>query len=351
MISGPVGCIVIKYRNRSYYLFSDKHNSTEGMCTNPESISFIQYVTNKLSDDNPVDFYIESPFVLTDIDSYPTSSTDNFDMIESLQYELWDCMRRDKSTSEFMPNGWIHYCDIRDIYEDTKFANNIRISASANPLSNSMCVKVLNKLLRCNYKLEEENNVISKVNEVIAHTQFILNNSRRILDSFVTEVFDPPYASAEGKLSDDFNNRVERMRWMTSEFDGKRVHRVCKQLLKLNEDERCLITSWIDRRFNEEYHNACVRFNRWKCVVNKLIFGGDMYDNIREEPVLITIAIGSLAMDAYTLARSFYHNESDSVIFFTGLAHTGNYVDFFTNSGGMIVDELSPISGKERCLV
>lgn len=351
LVSGPVGVVVVTHSEHTYVLFCDKHNSTSGMCAEcrPQDgcVTVHQLMNKVLSSGKRENFFIESPFVLKDTKSSSSYTDDKdvgLDIIEQLQVSMFKSMMRDKRGSKYMPSGYVHYCDIRDVYTNNKYSGAVRMSYSANPLSNSWSVMKLNKHLGNMKKFAKA------VNAVDAHTSFILSNARRIVESFVTPNFDPP----KGCDNSDFNDRVERMKLMTSTYKGAhRVHRVCKQLLKLGEGDRRSILEWMWARFERELDIAYDIFEVWRKKIQWYISSGEpsMYEDVRELPISTTVAFGSLIMDVYLLARMMYYDDSSISYTYTGAAHVDNYIDYFVRNGGRVESvsrHLQP--EQERCI-
>ena len=389
-ISGPVNIRVLVFRDRTFYLFSDRHNSKEGGCessggqcadfnknnttnTKNNCITFPYFVHKFLLKGNKsggmIDFYLESPFVIIDDVPNIKPDMDGLDYIDTLQVVMRPSLMRSKDKSVYMPHGRVHYTDIRDIYDKGYDPDGLRRSNSANPLSFSWIVKKLNRAIESG----NISNIIQTIDFSISLISFVLDNAKLIFKAYTSE-FNPPKCSFIGVESDNYNKRIGRMSSVTSVFNGKRVHRVCKQLLKLNKRDSDMILRWATSRFDNELKHSNERFEEWKTDILSLV---DMpsddnnnrsdsnmsddntyakieqaYEKIRHIPVMISVALGSVIMDIYVLARAIYHDFSKEVIIFGGSAHIDNYLDFFTKSGCDIISVIEPYDdNKERCML
>lgn len=355
---------IVDFRCMRYHLLSDRHNDTSGGCGpvcddmnkkgSGECKTVALYLNDVLMDakrnNRYLNVFIESPYVLTDTTDPPRADITESDIIEQLQVHLEKAMRRDKTVSPYMPWGRIHYIDIRDVYPDVRYRDDgIRLSLSANPLSGSWSVRRITRSAN-----EGFNDIEDVVSEVTDHIQFIISNAKRVFKSFITSDFNPPERLVDCESAVDYNNRVERMRQMTCLVNRRRVHRTAKQLLKLNTEDRSMITNWAKSRFKQELTEARKKFEDWKRRIAWVVASKDvsLYDSYTKElPVLISVVMGSLVMDCYFLARSFYHNQGNMMFVYTGSAHTDNYVEFFQKNGGVVVEVIRPVMGTERCIV
>lgn len=330
-LSGPVAYYKYEFRGRTIRLLADLHNDTTGSCpgdpldyddnyqpvgTDTNSMTLLRYIDHMLT--KGINFYIESPFVLTDSVPKPKPKLSNLDCIDKLTAFYAECLQRDKTQSKYMPKSHIHYVDIRDVY-NTKYVGNIRKSMSANPFSGSWLVRQL--------KTEEDYELGVRL------IRFILDHAEEILEQFIGEYTGLNYDIP----APQWLIRLRNMKLVTSVYKGKRVHRVAKQLLKLNTVDRTAILEWCRRRFTEELSLSYQRYREWTKNLNS------------EAPIMILVPLSSVIMDTYTLARLIYQ-DSRSDIMFAGLAHIDNYRSFFDVHGKMLV-RIMPEDRNMRCII
>lgn len=366
LIEGPVSIRVLTYRQRNYYLFSDRHNSKSGGCYEEcddfnkkrrgKCITLPLFIHDFLKKSNInkklVDFYLESPFVLKDSEPSIVADTTDLDYIDTFQVVMQQSLMRNKSKSEYMPYSHVHYVDIRDVYIDKYEDNGLRRSSSANPLSSSWIVKSINNVI---YDIKDINQLVNVIDVSISLLDFILKNAKLIFESFVGD-FNPPKCNLNNRGCINYNKRLELMNRVTSIMNGTKVHRVAKQLLKLNEEDRNSILSWGREKFNSELANSFELLKEWKNKILSLLTIDNWddiileYEKIKSMPIMITVALGSIIMDIYVLARSMFHDGSDNLIIFGGSAHIDNYLSFFTKNKCNIISVIEPEEGTERCV-
>lgn len=341
-LTGPVAYYKYRFRGRTVRLLADLHNDTTGGCpgnpldyddnhnpigTDSKSMTLLRYVDHMLKKGS--NFYLESPFVLVDSVPGKKSSLSDLDYIDKLTAFFADELQRDKTKSRYVSH--VHYTDIRDVYE-TKYINNRRKATSANPFSG--------KWLAVQLKSKED------FVQGFSLIESILDHSHEILDEFIGEYTGLTYnLPIMGK---SWLERLYNMRKVTSVYKGIRTHRVAKQLLKLDTEDRENVIKWCKKRFDDELLISRQRYNQWVKTV-KNTKNPEKHPKLVEAPIMILIPLSSVIMDTYTIARLIYQ-KSESDIIFAGLAHINNYREFF-DEHGELVTEIMPNERNMRCIV
>lgn len=330
-ISGPVGGVVCSYKNRNLILLSDQHDSTEGACglhcrnicegkiSGYEDCYTLSYYIHSLLIEG-VDLYLESSFVTRDNGVSPIMF-ENPDNIDILLREFHNCFLRDKRLNNYLERSWCHYCDIRDVFDGEYTNNGTRDMKGANPFSGSYLVRYL-----------EDNGDVSNVENLIS---FILKNAKNYFNYFCfgDEYPVPPFRSP---VVDEFLRRSNRR--LESTYNNKKMHRVQKQLEKLDVEDRNKIVMWAMNIFSDELSVSIEIYNRWKVTRERM------------GPVACLVALSSVLMDIYTISRIIYHNNCRDVVVYAGLAHINNYTSFFSQNGGVIEKKIKSLEGLSRCV-
>lgn len=347
-VSGPVVYYKLKFRDRIVRLFADLHNSTEGGCDgdclryneNYQKVGnktscytltrYLDYVFSKNQNKSPINFYFESAFVVKDPRVVIKPSLEGLDHIDRITAIFADSLLRDKSHSLYFPKAHLHYVDIRDFYHTDYNDKGFRKTKSANPFSGSWLAS----------NLTDERSFYQGATLL----RFILDNADEIKDIFLSEEFRIPQYTSDNKFFRYWKERLVETSQLTSTFKGKRVHRVAKQLLKLNSKDRDMIIGWCNRRFEEQKKMSYNTLAEWESQIK---LKGDKAD--RDEPIMVLIPLSSVIMDTYVLARMLYQ-KSSSDVFFAGLAHIHNYLDFFETHGGELLKSAKGTDNKMRCV-
>lgn len=341
-ITGPVKYYKIEFRGRTVKLFADLHNSTEGQCegdclsfdenyeksgSDTDCYTFPRYLDYVFSKNNGIiNFYFESPYVLKDPIEIVKPDIKAFDYIDQITAIFHNSLRRDKSKSEYMPNTHFHYTDIRDVYHTNFDLKGTRKATSANPFSGSW----LQPFLTTKESFRQGATLL----------EFILNRANEIKDMFLSDEFVLPNYNLRGEMSQAWEKRLLNTAFCTSMYNGKKVHRVAKQLFKLNSQDREMVLNWTTRRFRDQLRDSREILSEWKNSSNQSI----------HTPIMILIPLSSIIMDTYVLARMLYQ-KSDIDIFFAGLAHIDNYLNFFQKNGGKIIKLSEGTQKNMRCVV
>lgn len=345
MLSGPISFTEYSWRGVIVRLLADEHNSREGNCrancsthlddgsikrTSSGCVELPLYLHDLLTSDSSVNFMLEYAYCLSDRPLRPERQS-GLDYIDAIAQVMSSSLTREKN-GPYLPN-LVHYTDIRTARVDDvhgEFTANL----GCNPFSG---VWIANYIAR-------EPQV--DVETLIAAVGSILDHADVIADIFLSTRGD----CAEKLQAIDTSNRLLHSKWLPvlanvslvfSEIDGVIMHRVAKQLHKLEASDREIVESWTRRRFSEELENAEQSFSHWAGVLRQ----GGMPTG--EESVCITIALSSVMVDCYAIARMIYHL-AELNVFFAGDAHIDNYKDFFSAEGE--VTEQKENVGR-RCLI
>lgn len=396
-ISGPISYKVYQYKGDYYYCFSDQHFSKDGGCgtdcdrfisateirrNDSGCIDFPLYIHDVLSDANKreenVDFYFESPFVLLDdIPSIPRNDFQSLDYIDTIK----ECMRmallRDKKKSPYMPYCRVHYCDIREVYDQPYNSDGTRISTNANPFSGSWISNLLSTIIKEYNITRDIKSFKRQCNEVYTSVKFILDNSDMLCKVFLVPGFTLPKLGDNVKISDEWKTRVSNIALMMSKYNNQVMHRVAKQLAKVDIETRLSIETWYNTAYKKVLEESHSSLEKWRGYIDKLTSNdgydyiskysrdnsiannisnymiSDEYDYVStfiELPIDILIPISSLLMDVYILGRCMY-NHSNRKYFFAGAAHIRNYCSYLEQNGATIVENKSGMPCSVRCIV
>lgn len=342
-LSGPIEYVSLSWRNRTYILLSDRHNSSEGQCGEMCSDlrepnrpiqgkarceTLTHYLDKQLQEGCSV--FLEASYVLRD-EKRP-ERTENPDMIDQLLWVFHDVLSRKKKN--IYPKSTFHYVDIRDTFYGDYNEKGCRSMMASTPFSSSMIIRSL-----------REGVTPGKLRETSYLLKYIIDNAEQYYQDYVSGT--PSFLACEvlGPITEEFNERLKRCRLLTSKYNKIRMSRVRKQLEKLVPELRNLILHWASERFKYE---LSISREKTKNIELALLQGSPvevLYDSI----LLSIVTLSSIIMDVYTLARSFYHQEGDKTIFYCGGAHIRNYLSFFSLVGAIVESRGSAVS--ERCLL
>jgi hypothetical protein len=350
-ISGPVAYYKYEFKGRHVKLFADLHNSTEGEClslehqpclefdpkgnkigTNDKCLSLTRFLDKALNEQGLINFYFESAFVLRD--SLPINvTTQGLDYIDQITVLFAKSLMRDKSLSPYKAH--VHYVDIRSAYNsDFQPGSQKRQVISCNPFSGSWLVA----MLRNGYLMKN----------AIEDLRFIIDNAWKIFDSVTGERYfefeETDFIPPRGWIE-----RMGNVSRITSTFNGKRIHRVGKQLMKLSPGDRKNLLEWAREKFEKERQKSIQSLKRLSEEnVNSNDWRND--DDLADRCVMVLIPMSSVLMDVYLLGRLIYQ-KSDKDIIFAGLAHIDNYRDFFDRYGAKLLVSRLPTSDRlKRCI-
>lgn len=377
-LSGPVDAVKVEFRGRTYLLLSDRHNSTEGSCPgacadlsltnqaiggqeNCETI--LHFLHRQLT--QGADFFLEASYVLRDAPrpklhavlgdglqtfDYGDSKSENFDYIDRMLYLFHDSFLRNKKMTQY-PNSMLHYVDIRDVFLGTYNESGTREMISVNPFSGSIVVKAFRDA-----KNEKEYHQIYQEGKVLL--RYILDHAWDYYRSYLGKGETSPLPLQKGKLFDEFRARLSRREMLNSKLDGLKVFRVAKQLLKIPKELRDKLEQWSSEAFKEELIVSETFYEEWCNGMENLLREGTPLEllrikaeSLRMHPISCLVALSSVIMDVYLLARSFYHQHTDSTIFYCGAAHIENHINFFTRYGGRVLEKSHSTNRLERCIL
>lgn len=359
-LSGPVDCVEISFENKLYILLSDRHNSTRGSCPgncldidletgtnigNGSCETILYFLDRHLK--QGVDFFLEASFVLQDAPRPKTLSSET-DYIDKLLFLFHDFLLRNKRK---YTRSYIHYVDIRDFFFGNYNPSGTREMVSANPFSGSVIVKAFNQCVDRNECLS----IYQQAKELIS---FILNNAWNYFNLYIGYNEQMPIPQQQGSMFHEYRQRLERINLLKTTFHGRNVIRIAKQLFKLDKTRANLIERWARKQFQKELTYSVQSYRNWIAAMDN-VFSEELseelffirFDSLKTEPIICLVALSSVIMDVYTLARCFYHSYNPKAIFYCGSAHINNYVEFFTELGGKVVQKSVSVDNLERCLV
>jgi len=361
-LSGPVDSVEVDYKNRRWTLLSDRHNSTQGSCpgscrdVNLESgnvegkdsqcETILYFLQQKL--EQGVDFFLEASFVLKDAERSKELDVDA-DYIDRILFLFHDSLLRKKNGK--YPKSLLHYVDIRDFFLSTYNESGTREMISANPFSGSVIVK---EFFLCNTKQECEN-CYRQGRQLLS---FILEHAWDYFSAYLEIEASIPSPGYSGRIFDSFRDRLQKMRLLRTGFQGRMILRVGKQLLKLQETEARAIRLWARDRFSQELDNSMQMFQEWTSEMEQL-FSSNLSEELflgyfrtmQVGPINCLVALSSIVMDVYALARALYHQKTNETIFYCGSAHVENYLSFFLSNGGEITNKSVSSGTLERCTI
>lgn len=341
-VSGPISAIKCEYKGRIFLLMGDRHHSTEGTCGidckdikngivsgSGNCFTLSYFLHEKLV--RGCDFYLEASFVVKDSQRQKTTPTDNIDII----LERFDTSFLRKKNGVY-PNSQCHYCDIRDSFIGTYDEMGNRFMAGSNPLTGSYIAK---------YLMVD----VMRYDECDQMISFLLTNMSNYFQYF-TEGTELPIPRFDTNLSRELMNRINRMDGLTSMYKGKKMHRVQKQLEKLHSQEKHKVLSWAKKCFDDELKISLGIYKLWKAGMMIALTGDENeHRKMCSAPIACFVALSSLIMDVYLIARALYHDNNREVLIYTGAAHTENYKKFFYMYGS-VVEQLGNVDGLERCV-
>lgn len=358
-LTGAVSYHKVIFRDRTIKLFADLHNSTKGGCqvvngldidndyqkvgTDKSSYTLPRYMDKLFQEE--MNFYFESPFVLRDPTKLVKADLEDLDYIDKLTAIYSQSLLKDKTKSSYMPKAHIHYIDIRDYYNTDFDSDGFRKAKSANPLSGSWIIS----------ELSTKDDFHHGYNLI----KFILDEA---VDDIVQMCFSktfsvPVYPMLTGTVAGKWLDRLHETSKLTSMLDGRRMHRVAKQLYKLSEGDREMILEWARKRLAAQKKISYLLLAEWKEAIEKgniekeELAKGTLISELARAPIMMLIPLSSIIMDVYTLARMLY-NKSPLDVVFAGLAHIENYLDFFLSHDGEVVKHSEGESNDQmRCLI
>lgn len=342
-LSGPIEYVSLIWRNRTYILLSDRHNSSEGQCQGMCSDlrepnkpiqgkahceTLTHYLDKQLQEGCSI--FLEASYVLRD--EKRSEHATNPDMIDQLLWVFHEVLLRKKKN--IYPKSTFHYVDIRDTFYGDYNEKGCRAMMASTPFSSSMIVRSL-----------REGVTPGKLRETTYLLKHIISNAEQYYRDYVSGT--PSFSPCEvlGPVTSEFNERLDRCRLLTSVYNKVRISRVRKQLEKLVPELRNLILHWASERFK---HELSISRDIVKNIELALVQGSPvevLYDSI----LLSAVTLSSVIMDVYTLSRSFYHQQGNKTIFYCGGAHIRNYLSFFSFVGAVVESRGSAVS--ERCLL
>lgn len=370
-LSGPVDVSVYEFEGRRVTLLSDRHNSKDGSCGDcvrfvteskifspslAKCVDLPVYIHRLLQHkQGTTDFYFESPFVI--VDSVLENTRERFedlDYIDTMTETLKNCLLRDKSFSPYLPHSRVHYVDIRDIY-DKPHSNGQRYPSSANPFSGSWINKLFKSAVNERISGGDTQEFKQDLDELVKCIMYIIDNAITIATGFIgnIDIWNSVIDMWTGP--DVWKNRMLlAMKSVTSVYKNRRMHRVAKQIEKLNCDHKQMVMKWFWVTFNSVLDGSKRMMNDWILAVSKLTSSVEVeilsaYRAIKELPTMILIPLSSVIMDMYQLSRFLYH-QSDKACFFSGSAHIQNCCSFFEMSGAKLLDRRVGDPSKIRCI-
>ena len=375
-ISGPVSLYVYKYNGVTYYMFGDHHNNTEGGCDENGSVCsrYIRpgevvdrnddcdtipvLILDKLKQGN-TDFYLEFSFVVGNNIPQRSGDLSELDYIDQMSILLDNVLRKDKSQSDLPRSSRVHYTDIRDI------TMNDGQVISSNPFSGGWAVGLLHQA----FESDNPNTLINVWTDVATIYKWILNNANSIAGICIDkQSIDYIISMATNQLNGHLINmntlngwiqRLVNMKYMMSKYRNQTVHRCLKQLLKLDVNTHTSLIDWLEIRFEEELVISKTKYKqwceKWQVIITAYSQDRDMatslYKHIKGDVILIVVALSSIIMDIYAMARSFYNkNKSKSVYYYAGSAHVDNMKKYFEFVGAELLETKEGVSGAKRCL-
>jgi hypothetical protein len=362
-LSGPVDFVRLSFQGREWLLISDRHNSTQGSC--PEICSDLNLETGLVSSQRSecetilyfldrelrkgADFFLEASFVVKD-EKRPKFLYAEADYIDRLLFLFHSSFLRNKKESTY-PNSYLHYIDVRDLFIGTYNESGTREMVSANPFSGSVIVKAFQLCT----SIEDCWTVYKQAKTLIS---FILSNSWGYFNNYLDYKGAFPTPPTESRVFEEFYQRLNRIEYLKTTYRGRTTMRIGKQLLKLSKTDATRIEEWARVRFAAELKESHRSYELWIKKMDDL-FARQLpeelffiyFNSLKTEPISCLVALSSVIMDVYALARSFYHQHKEKTIFYCGSAHIENYLSFFQQHGGRITQKSVSAGTLERCLV
>jgi hypothetical protein len=357
-ISGPVNVTILSHKesdnDNTITIFGDYHFNTDHQCSpckishNCMSINkYLIKIYNEKNNDN-VDFFIESPFILKNskIKSAKEKTKYYGAVMGSLIHEFGECLVSSKTCDYNKRNKRLHYIDIRYneyyvyifeklrvIYETMK--SDIKSAKKQGNNSNAVIRIGLLGIMNNFYTNNDDKNIEPRV---FFDATIAVTRSKKIFMDFVRLFYKSD--SMHHDMSQLMGARVAKKLFPHE----KQITKIRKQLIKLPVNVQENIIEFIENKM--EKFVTTIDFNKIK-KIDKIfdpknhVYSNldELYDSVSEIEYLLT-DIGVYLVDLYTIARMYYYNHviGSRVISFVGDMHSDNYRQFFKKYAKMNVD-------------
>jgi len=341
-ISGPVSLSIYHFNSVRYYFFGDTHFNDTNRCQpcGSDCIDFVELLHAWLNYNNhhgiQTDLFLESSFTKNE----EVKRTDLFirgtmvDVINSFN----PCLSKNKQYCVYLPHVHVHYANIRLIKE----YNNIY---QADPFN-------IKRLIQF-YKTKQIDLIsfyFKILNDLTLYIEFYIQHVEDILNAFLQPDGFDDYIRTVLKLIENFEpelkslilNQLTNQNKLIVIRNNQKMHRVAAELQKLshiNPEMAQLIYQFalfemkdiVSLQLTSLHLEPLEKINQQlmkpkppditKWGTKSLIYYLEQYQKS-------FVSLSGLIMDVYTLARMFYYNQ-DEVIIFAGHNHINRYNDFF----------------------
>lgn len=314
-ISGPVSVAVFTLPgDKVLYLFGDLHGNKTGLCksvskaTKRTAKSEAMFITEFIDTlPRPTDFFIESYWV-SDKDKHRVPMHEPVDIMTTVFNHYKDVLYSSRGR---VPTLRAHYTDVRSM-SDLSFFMTIIISIW--PFLDYVYTqnKDIENLPEFIDNFKNMKTLVKFINLIVSSDDYVKDIKALIQPGQVCDIL----------TSDSITT--------TAPGDSKRtVHRIRKQILKLNEKDRRCLLSYHRSKCRVISKDETMLTNARIKMMKKLSYC-DSYDKLYVHETLL--AYMTHLMDIYTIARMMYYirtSDSKSIVSYAGATHSGAYMQFF----------------------
>ena len=389
---------IYEISNKKFFFFGDQHGSKSaggciGQCddfnynftagqyygTSCTSIGILlhNWFTYNNHHNIKTDFYLELGFtkeqdraaskkyidIIKDLREQNGHQFDNISWGQLISYVMAQCFIRTKTACPYYPNVHGHYIDIRQL--DTSI-----ISIYTDPF---LLYDIYEYLI--NNIPQTINDLINLKNDFIVILSIIIDDYKEILDGVLqSDSFDDfieKYTDMSTLFSKEIGtlyiNKFANMTKISVIRNGKRMHRVAAELLKLRQQTPYiarLIEEFIYIKAKEYITEIKPYFDNDVNILNTLdkfayldnppkgflIEGGLAFLKIFQKYVYMLVPLSALSMDTYLLARMFLETQSTEIIVYAGSNHIEHYAQFFEEYLRIFNKIAVPSITDNRCL-
>ncbi len=345
-ISGVDSFSLFNYNGKLYAMFGDIHYQVNKNCDKNYHCDYFNYTFDKVKTYHSsctsilpllylwflynnahaikTDVYIEASF--TKLDSYDIQefehlietrkmvNAESFTTIPPNNHTSWlqlavllfaSCLTTDKTKCLFYPNVHMHYADIR-------FFNQLQNT----PFDIAFLTNYTKKL----YLEDVSKDILLIIDTLFSHYEFILEGIIGTkFDAMVEFLLSIPIQNIAMKR--DYHKLINKLNRGAVVREGKKMHRVAAELLKLKHLNYPIYEKLIKYINNFEFDvSDYKKFLNLKNLENYILIMAHQF-----------VVFESFTVDIYTLSRMFTQLDSSQIITYTGLYHHIYFSDFFKN--------------------
>lgn len=318
-VSGPVVGVAIKSSDTKLFLFGDVHGGHDGRCVKCTAKNKCLHISDFIKHlsliNKHVDVFLESPW-LPKSERLTAMPPAKVDVITSVVSEFHEALYGQMGATD--TGTRVHYTDVRsdksfgvltDLLVDM-FAvmNGEKLYAKGSDFSKNQLLSVL-KAFKTTKRLKTFIDIVVLKDDYVAAVKQMFRDS------------------------DIGNNFVHEDSLSYSPLDSQqklpRVHRIRKQILKLNPRDLKSIMRFHNHRCREIQKETMDYDNYVRKIVKT---GGDVHKEDALEIFYALLLWTSHLKDIYTLSRMLFYmckNARTTIITYDGASHTMTYKEFF----------------------